>query len=60
MPIAFEIGPRLVGEAADKYGPLAKDATDRTVRDLQELRRQASSSIVIPQGPLDTGKIQLP
>lgn len=60
IPIAFEIGARSVGEAAEKFGSLAKDAIDRTVRELQELRRQASSSIVIPQGPLDTGKIQLP
>lgn len=60
IPIAFEIGAGSVGEAAEKFGSLAKDAIDRTVRELQELRRQASSSIVIPQGPLDTGKIQLP
>jgi hypothetical protein len=60
IPIAFEIGAGSVGEAAEKFGTLAKDAIDRTVRELQELRRQASSSIVIPQGPLDTGKIQLP
>jgi hypothetical protein len=60
IPIGFEIGAGSVGEAAEKFGPLAKEAIDRTVRELQELRRQASSSIVIPQGPLDTGKIQLP
>ena len=60
IPIAFEIDAGSVGEAAEKFGPLAKEAIDRTVRELQELRRQASSSIVIPQGPLDTGKIQLP
>jgi hypothetical protein len=60
IPIAFEIGAGSVGEAAEKFGTLAKEAIDRTVRELQELRRQASSSIVIPQGPLDTGKIQLP
>jgi len=48
-------------EAAEKFGSLAKDAIDRTVRELQELRRQASSSIVVPQGPLGAGgKIQLP
>jgi hypothetical protein len=60
IPIAFEIGAGSVGEAAEKFGTLAKEAIDRTVRELQELRRQASSSIVIPQGPLDTGKIQMP
>jgi len=60
IPIAFEIGAGSVGEAAEKFGALAKEAIDRTVRELQELRRQASSSIVIPQGPLGTGKIQMP
>ena len=62
IPIAFEIGADSLGEAAEKFGSLAKDAIDRTVRELQELRRQASSSIVVPQGPLSGGggKIQLP
>ena len=60
IPIAFEIGAASVGEAAEKFGALAKEAIDRTVHELQELRRQASSSIVIPQGPVDTGKIQMP
>lgn len=60
IPIAFEIGAASVGEAAEKFGSLAKEAIDRTVHELQELRRQASSSIVIPQGPLGTGKIQMP
>jgi len=60
IPIAFEIGAGSVGEAAEKFGSLAKEAIDRTVQELQELRRQASSSIVIPQGPVGTGKIQMP
>jgi hypothetical protein len=62
IPIAFEIDAASVGEAAEKFGALAKEAIDRTVRELQELRRQASSSIVVPQGPLGGGggKIQLP
>jgi len=60
IPIAFEIGAGSVGEAAEKFGSLAKEAIDRTVHELQELRRQASSSIVIPQGPVGTGKIQMP
>ena len=62
IPIAFEIVADSLGEAAEKFGLLAKDAIDRTVRELQELRRQASSSIVVPQGPLSGGggKIQLP
>jgi ribosomal protein S5 len=61
IPIGFEIGAGSLEEAAEKFGPAAKEAIDRTVRELQELRRQASSSIVVPQGPLGGGgKIQLP
>lgn len=62
IPIAFDIEAASLGEAAEKFGALAKEAIDRTVRELQELRRQASSSIVVPQGPLGGGggKIQLP
>jgi hypothetical protein len=62
IPIGFEIAAGSLDEAAEKFGPAAKDAIDRTVRELQELRRQASSSIVVPQGPLSGGggKIQLP
>ena len=62
IPIAFEIEAGSLGEAAEKFAVLAKEAIDRTVRELQELRRQASSSIVVPQGPIGGGggKIQLP
>jgi hypothetical protein len=58
IPIAFEIGAASLGEAAEKFGSLANEAIERTVRELQELRRQAASSIVVPQSP--GGKIQLP
>ena len=67
LPIAFEIGAGSLEEAAEKVGALAKEAIERTVKELQELRRQASSSIVIPQGGMPPaggmpggGKIQIP
>jgi len=61
IPIGFEIAAASLEEAAENFGPAAREAIDRTVRELQELRRQASSSIVVPQGPLGGGgKIQLP
>ena len=67
LPIGFEIGAGSLGEAADKFGQLAKEAIERTVKELQEMRRQAASSIVIPQGGLPPGggmgpggKIQMP
>jgi hypothetical protein len=66
LPIGFEIGAASLEEAAEKFGQLAKEAIDRTVKELQEMRRQAASQIVVPQGPLPPmgpgggGKIQMP
>jgi hypothetical protein len=59
LPIAFEIGAGSLEDAAEKFGTLAKEAIERTVKELQELRRQAASSIVVPGAP-GTGKIQIP
>src|SRR6266850_80365 len=52
LPIGFEIGAGSLEEAAEKFGQLAREAIERTVKELQELRRQAASQIVVPQGPL--------
>ena len=65
LPIAFEIGAGSLEEAAEKFGTLAREAIERTVKELQEMRRQAASSIVIPQGGMPPagglgGKIQIP
>jgi hypothetical protein len=67
LPIGFEIAAGSLEEAAEKFGQLAKDAIERTVKELQEMRRQAASQIVVPQGPLPPlggagggGKIQMP
>ncbi|MFN7086267.1 MAG: hypothetical protein ACK4N4_06545 [Burkholderiales bacterium] len=69
LPINFEIDAQSLEEAAQKFAALARQAIERTVKELQELRRQAASSIVIPQGgvggiggagPAGGGKIQLP
>ena len=66
LPIAFEIEAGSLEEAAKRFGDLAKEAIERTVKELQEMRRQAASSLVIPQGGLPPGgvpgggKIQMP
>jgi hypothetical protein len=67
LPIGFEIAAASLEEAAEKFGPQAREAIERTVKELQELRRQQASSIVVPQGPLPPmggagggGKIQMP
>lgn len=73
LPISFEIDAQTLGEAVENYGEAAKVGVERAVRELQDLRRQASSSIVLPgagaaagltgglpPGGLGGGKIKLP
>lgn len=70
LPISFEIEAKTLDEAVSRFAEVAKDAVERTVKDLQELRRQAASSIVVPQGGMGGlggsgglgpgGKIQIP
>jgi len=71
LPIAFEIPASTLEDAAKQFGDHAKEAIERTMKELQELRRQAASSIVVPQGGMPPGgmgglggagggKIQLP
>ena len=59
LPIAFRIEAQSLEEALEKYGPLANAAIEQTERDLEDLRRQASSNLVVPRGA-GGGKIQLP
>ena len=72
LPINFEIEAKTLDEAVTRFAEVAKDAVERTMKDLQELRRQAASSIVVPQGGMGGlgglpgggmpggGKIQIP
>jgi hypothetical protein len=69
LPISFEIEAKTLAEAVEGYAPAAKVAIERTVKELQDLRRQAASSIVLPgQGGAGFppgglgggGKIQMP
>ena len=76
LPIAFEIDAGSLAEAVDMFGPAVKTAVEDTIREIQQLRREASP-IVVPEtmppgilgglgapGPLGGrprgGKIQLP
>ena len=68
LPVSFEIEARTLGEAVQKYGDAATEGIERAVRELQEMRRQASSSILVPGAasglgaglPPSGGKIKLP
>lgn len=48
LPLSFEIDARSLEDAVSKYGTAAKQAFAQAVQELQELRRQASSSIIVP------------
>ena len=67
IPVTFEIDAATLDAAVTQYPAAAKQAVERTIKEIQELRRQAASSIVIPQGGGlppgglgGGGKIQLP
>ncbi len=49
LPLAFEIEATSLGEAAEKFAAAAKVAVERAVKELQQLRREAASSIIIPE-----------
>ncbi len=49
LPLSFELPAKTLAEAVDQFGPAAQQAIEEAARELQELRRQASSSIVIPE-----------
>ena len=69
LPISFEIDALTLGDAVQKYGDAAKEGIENAVRELQEMRRQQSSSILVPGQspglagglpPLGSGKIKMP
>jgi len=68
LPISFEIEAKSLYEAAQKFGDGAKAAIEQTMKRLEELRREAASSIVIPgsggaagaTGIPGVGKIRIP
>jgi hypothetical protein len=52
LPIAFEIDAQSLAQAVEKFAAAAQQAVERTVRELQELRREAASSIIVPDRPI--------
>ena len=69
LPVSFEIEAKTLSEAVGGYADAAKAAVERTVNELQEMRRQAASGLVLPgqggggfgpSGLGGSGKIQMP
>ena len=69
VPLSFEIEGKTLAEAVDGFSAAAQVAIERTVQQIQEMRRQQASQLVVPQGGLPPnlggggrggGKIQMP
>ena len=48
VPISFELDSPTLDGAIAKFGDAAEQAVQQTMRELQELRREQASSLVIP------------
>ncbi len=48
LPLSFEIPATSLQDAAQKFGELAKVALQDTMERLEEMRRDAASSIIVP------------
>jgi len=68
VPINFEIEGQTLDQAIAGFSAAAGAAIERTVQQIQEMRRQAASQLVVPQGGVPNlggapglgGKIQIP
>ena len=48
LPLSFEIQASSIGEAAEKFGDGAEQAVQEAVKKLEDMRREAASSIIVP------------
>ena len=49
LPLTFEIEAATLREALDQFPAAAQQALEETARELQEMRREQASSIVVPE-----------
>ncbi len=49
LPLSFEIEARTLAEAVKGFAAAAQEALESTMKELQELRREAASSLIIPE-----------
>jgi hypothetical protein len=56
VPISFELEAQSLDAAIEQFGAAAEQAVHQTMRELQEMRREQASSLVIP----DAGGASLP
>ena len=58
LPLNFEIDARTLTEAVEKYAGAAEAALEAMLKELDELRRERASSLIVPgQSGLDLGQL---
>ena len=58
IPLSFEIDARTLPEALEKFAGAAQTALDAMLRELEEIRREQASSLIVPgQSSLDIGQL---
>ena len=50
LPLSFDIEADSLDSALQQYASAAEQAMERAMQELQEMRREAASSLVIPEG----------
>jgi hypothetical protein len=48
LPLSFEVPAKSLDDAVTQFGEMAQEALARTMRRLEELRREQASSIIVP------------
>lgn len=59
LPLTFEIEAASLDEAVRNFGDAAQQAAERAIDELRQMRREAASSLVLPDAG-GGGKIQFP
>jgi hypothetical protein len=63
LPITFELDGPTLALAMAQFGEAAKAAMEDAMKELQQLRREAASSIIVPETgvpPAGSGRIRVP
>ncbi len=60
LPLSFEIPAESLGEAADRFAENANKAIEETVNRMEEMRREAASSIIVPGADGAGGDFKMP
>jgi ATP-dependent exoDNAse (exonuclease V) alpha subunit len=56
LPLGFEIEASSLQEALDKFPDAVKQALEQAIEEAQQMRREAASRIVVPEGGAAMGQ----